>query len=186
MGAKTLIIVDHPYYDLSVVNRRWLDEVRKFPDDFSIHNLQSAYPRSSIDAAFEHSLIDNSAAVVLQFPLFWYNCPPMLKSWMDLVLSLDWAYGRAWHFEGKKVALAVTCGAAAADFSSEGANGHTLEEFLNSFEASFRYVKADFAGIYSFFGAAPADGSKPDPTELSVSARNYVDFLHSLTRNISK
>ena len=57
---KTLIIVDHPSYDQSVVNRRWLDEVRKYPDEFLVHNLQSSYPRSSIDSALEHSIIDNS------------------------------------------------------------------------------------------------------------------------------
>ena len=178
---KTLIIIDHPHFDLSVVNRRWVDELRKYPDDFQIHNLQSSYPRSSIDAVNEHSLIDNSSALVLQFPIYWYNCPPAMKSWLDLVLSPGWAYAGGRHLEGKPVALAVTCGSPESEYSAQGANGHTLAEFLNSFEQSLRRVRADCKGIYAFYGAAPADGSKPDATELAASARNYVDFLHSLT-----
>ena len=54
---KTLIIVDHPSYDQSVVNRRWLDEVRKYPDEFLVHNLQSSYPRSSIDSLAVRSIL---------------------------------------------------------------------------------------------------------------------------------
>ena len=169
---KTLIIVDHPHYDLSVVNRRWLDEVRKYPEDCQVHNLQSSYPRSSIDVANEHALIDHADALVLQFPIYWYNCPPMMKSWMDGVLSPGWAYGGAHHLENKPVALAVTCGSSAEAYSREGSNGHTLEEFLNSFIQSFKRVRADFRGIYAFYGAAPVDGSKPNATELAASARN--------------
>ena len=178
---KTLIIVDHPHYDLSTANRRWLDEVRKYPDDFQVHNLQSSYPRSSIDAASEHRLIDNADALVLQFPIYWFNCPPMMKSWMDSVLTPGWAYAGAHHLEGKPTAIAVTCGSPQEAYSPTGANGHTVQEYLNSFESSFRHVRADFKGFYVFYGAAPADGSKPNATELAASARNYVDFLHSLT-----
>ncbi|MBO8415864.1 MAG: NAD(P)H-dependent oxidoreductase [Proteobacteria bacterium] len=178
---KTLIILDHPSYDLSVVNRRWVDEVRKYPDDFALHNLQSSYPRSSIDAANEHSLIDNAAAVVLQFPIFWYNCPPMMKAWIDTVFSPGWAYAGGRHLEGKPMALAVTCGGAQADYTPDGANAHTIEEFLCPFVQAVKRVHADFKGIYTFYGAHPADGSKPNVTELAASARNYVDFLHSLT-----
>lgn len=178
---KTLIILDHPSYDLSVVNRRWVDEVRKYPDDFALHNLQSSYPRSSIDVANEHSLIDNAAAVVLQFPIFWYNCPPMMKSWFDSVLTAGWAYGGGRHLEGKPMAIAVTCGGPQEAYTHEGVNQHTLEEFLCPLTQSLKRVRADFKGIYTFYGAHPADGSKPNVTELAASARNYVDFLHSLT-----
>ena len=37
---KTVIICDHPSFDTSIVNRRWLDEVKKYPEEFLIHNLQ--------------------------------------------------------------------------------------------------------------------------------------------------
>ena len=67
-AKKTLVIVDHPTYDRSNANRRLVEEMRKYPDDILIHNLQSAYPTGTIDVAKEHCLVDNSDAIIFQFP----------------------------------------------------------------------------------------------------------------------
>lgn len=176
---KTLVIVDHPFYDQSVVNRRWLDEVRKYPDEFLVHNLQSSYPRSSIDPALEHSIIDNNGTIVFQFPMFWFNTPPMLKSWMDIVLTQGWAYGGGRHMAGRKIAFAVTCGGEADVYTKEGELGFTVEDFLNSYICSFKYCHAEYAGLYTFFGAKPVKGDL-DVSVVAESARGYVEFMRSI------
>ena len=176
---KTLICGDHPPYNHSLVNRRWLDEVRKYPDEFLVHNLQSSYPRSSIDSALEHSIIDNNGTIVFQFPLYWFNSPPMLKSWMDTVLTPGWAYAGGKHLTGRKIALAVTCGAVAENYTHEGKMGYTLEELLNSYICAIRHCHAEYAGLYAFYGAAPVKGEL-DITEVAQSARGYVEFLRSI------
>lgn len=66
-AKKTLVIVDHPTYDRSNANRRLVEEMRKYPDDILIHNLQSAYPTGTIDVAKEHCLVDNSDAIIFSF-----------------------------------------------------------------------------------------------------------------------
>ncbi len=177
---KTVIIVDHPSYDTSVVNRRWLDEVRKYPDEFLIHNLQSYYPRSRIDPVVERSLIDNNGAVVFQFPIHWFTCPPMLKDWFDLVLTPDWVQGRGRHLAGRKTALAVTAGAGEDMYQQGGGFGHTLADFLCPFETALRFCKTDFCGIYAFYCAQGGNGSAPEAAALAASARSYVDFLRRL------
>ena len=68
---KTVVILDHPNYDLSNANRRFVEEMRKYPDDILIHNLQSCYPTGQIDAIKEHCLIDNNGSLVFEFPLYW-------------------------------------------------------------------------------------------------------------------
>ena len=175
---KTLVIVDHPFYDQSVVNRRWLDELRKYPDEFLIHNLQSSYPRSSIDPALEHSIIDNNGTIVLQFPLFWFNSPPMLKSWVDTVFSQGWAYAGGRHLEGRKFVFAVTCGGTEESYAPGGDVGISVENLLNSYIASIKYCKAEYAGLYTFYGAAPVKGEL-DSATVAESARNYVEFLRA-------
>lgn len=177
---KTLIIVDHPFYDLSVVNRRWLDEVRKYPEEFFVHNLQSSYPRGSIDAAQEHSFIDNNGTVVLQFPMFWMNTPPMLKAWLDCVLTPGWAFAGGKHLEGRKVAFAVTCGSPEENYGKDGELGFSVEDFLNSYIAAFKRCKAEYAGIYTFYDAKPVNGDL-DMTRVADSARDYVEFLRSVS-----
>lgn len=173
---KTLIIVDHPFYDQSVVNRRWLDEVRKYPDEFLVHNLQSSYPRSSIDPALEHSIIDNNGTIVLQFPMFWFNTPPMLKSWVDTILTQGWAYAGGKHLENRNIAFAVTCGAQEESYRPDGDIGISVENFLNSYISAFKRCHANYVGSYIFYGAKPVKGEL-DMTVVAQSARDYVDFL---------
>ncbi len=175
---KTVIIVDHPSFDRSVVNRRWLEEVRKYPDEFIVHNLQSSYPRRIIDTAQEHSLIDSNGSVVFQFPLYWYNCPPLTKQWFDSCLTPDWAYGKEHKLKGRKIAFAVTCGSEESAYCSEGRHHVALSEYLNSFTHSVEFVQAENAGIFAFFGANTEHAT--DAEKLAESARNYVEFLRTL------
>ena len=178
---KTLVIVDHPFYDQSVVNRRWLDEVRKYPDEFLVHNLQSSYPRSSIDPALAHSIIDNNGAIVFQFPMFWFNTPPMLKSWVDIVLSPGWAYAGGKHLEGRKVAFAVTCGGSEDNYTPEGI-GFSVEQFLNSYICAFKRCGAEYAGLYTFYNAKPVKGEL-DMSTVVESAKGYVEFLRTVKQD---
>ena len=177
---KTLILCDHPSFDQSIVNRRWIDEVKKYPDEFLIHNLQSSYPRGLIDRSREHSLMDNNGPIVFQFPMHWFSSPPLLKLWCDKVLTEDWAYGKEYHLQGKRIAMAVTCGAPEQHYTHDGEVGKTIEELLVSIIETIRYCKADFGGIFAFYGASDQI-HKENISSVSVSARNYIDFLRGLS-----
>ena len=92
---KTLIIAAHPHIAQSVVNKRWLDELAKHPDRFTVHRLYTAYPDGKIDITREQALVEAHGGIVFQFPVYWFNCPPLLKQWFDDVLTYGWAYGSA-------------------------------------------------------------------------------------------
>ncbi len=36
---KTLVILVHPDIEKSVINKRWVEELQKYPDQYNIHNL---------------------------------------------------------------------------------------------------------------------------------------------------
>lgn len=73
--------------------------------------------------------------VVLQFPLWWFGPPAILKGWFDRVLVNGFAIGvpkqgtRQWlrygegMLEGRRGLLAVTTGGREAQFSGRGING---------------------------------------------------------------
>ena len=44
------------------------------------------------DAIAEQARIDNAAALVLVFPIYWWSMPGLLKGWIDRVFSNGWAY----------------------------------------------------------------------------------------------
>src|SRR5690606_38400033 len=111
-SMKTLIIVAHPNISKSVINKRFIEELRKYPETYAVHELTSAYPDGIIDVEQEQNLVEAHDHLVLQFPIQWFSCPPILKTWLDEVLTQGWAYGRNGgdKLQGKKVALAVTAG----------------------------------------------------------------------------
>ena len=91
--AKTLVVVAHPDLAASTINKRWVDELEKHRDDFTVHQLYQRYPDGKIDVPGEQRLVDAHQHLVLQFPVYWFSCPPLLKQWFDDVLTYGWAYG---------------------------------------------------------------------------------------------
>ncbi|USQ47750.1 NAD(P)H-dependent oxidoreductase [Serratia marcescens] len=55
---KTLVVVTHPDMANSVVNKRWLEELRRYPERYTVHELHQAYPDWQIDVAQEQRLIE--------------------------------------------------------------------------------------------------------------------------------
>lgn len=76
---KKLIIVCHPNIEESTINKRWVEELEKYPDNFTIHNIYKTYPDGVINVEKEQKLMDEFDTVIFQYPLYWFNCPPLLK-----------------------------------------------------------------------------------------------------------
>ncbi|MCM5556121.1 NAD(P)H-dependent oxidoreductase [Pleomorphomonas sp. JP5] len=88
------------------------------------------------DVKTEQDKLDWADAVILQFPLWWYSMPAILKGWIDRVYAYGFAYGvgehsdRHWgdrfgegRFVGKRAMLIVTAGGWKEHYSARGING---------------------------------------------------------------
>ena len=149
--SKTLVIVAHPSIAQSAVNKRWLAQLRRYPERFTVHELYAAYPDGKIDIAAEQRLADAHQALVLQFPVYWFNCPPLLKQWFDSVFTHGWAFGSsATAFKGRKLGLAVSHGTPPQDYSHTGKIRHTLTETLVPFEIIAHYIGAKYLPPFTF------------------------------------
>ncbi|OXM17063.1 NAD(P)H-dependent oxidoreductase [Paenibacillus herberti] len=179
---KTLVIVTHPNMETSIVNKRWVEELRKYPDKYTVHELYKAYPDGKIDVKKEQELVEAHGNLVFQFPVYWWSSPPLLKQWFDEVFTHGWAYGsKAEALINKKTALALTAGGTEHDFSAEGSLGKTLDQFLVPLETSFSFCKADYRSFYAFYGAEHYLADNSDlPLLLDRSAQGYVEFLNNL------
>jgi putative NADPH-quinone reductase len=178
---KTLVIVFHPSIDTSVANKRWLQELAQYPDRYTIHDVQQAYPDGNIDVAREQALVEAHAHVVLQFPLYWFNCPPLLKRWLDDVLAYGWAYGTGGDaFQGRKVPLAVTAGIRQEDFTQQGKWNVTLAQLLAPFDVTLEYIGADNRRFFAFYGAEDGPKEVGYGERLARSAQEYERFLAAL------
>lgn len=185
---KTLIIITHPDLEASVINKRWMEELKKYPEKYTVHELHKSYPDGSIDVEHEQSLIESHGNLILQFPIYWFNCPPLLKKWLDEVLTYGWAYGsKGDKLKGRKIALAVSAGIKKEDYSVTGRYHYPLEHILSPFETTFRYCDADYRSFYAFYGSESAPGEMEPGTEIAASvsileqsARGYLNFIDNL------
>jgi NAD(P)H dehydrogenase (quinone) len=88
------------------------------------------------DVATEQHKLLWADAVILQFPLWWFSMPAILKGWVDRVYACGFAYGvgehsdRKWGerygegvLKGKRAMLIVTAGGWAEHYSERGING---------------------------------------------------------------
>jgi len=66
--------------------------------------------------------------LLLQFPMWWYSMPAILKGWVERVLAYKVAYGLGqwWDegpFKGRRAMLSLTIGQPASAFFPDGRNG---------------------------------------------------------------
>lgn len=88
------------------------------------------------DVAAEQDKIMWADAVLIQFPLWWFSVPAILKGWFDRVLAAGWAYRVTdpanpkrtlrygdGNLKGRRGMLIVTTGATAASLGPRGVAG---------------------------------------------------------------
>lgn len=175
---KTLVVIAHPNIEESVINKRWIKELEKEQEGFTIHKLYEVYPDEKIDVKREQSLVESHDSLVLQFPVYWFNSPPLMKKWLDEVFTSGWAYGPGGKkMTNRKVALAVSAGGTEdKDYATDGRYGSTLEKVLLPFELTFQYTSAFYRGFTAFYGAE----HEAIDERIEKSAVNYINFLKSI------
>ncbi len=175
---KTLIIFIHPQIEISVINKRWIEELNRFPEKYVVHDLYKAYPTGKIDIEKEQRLIESYDKIIFQFPFYWFSSPPLLKKWFDEVLLYGWAYGSksGYKMQGKKIALAISAGISDEDFSATGKYKYTIKELTRPFELTFEYVKAHYKEPFVYYGLE----QDPSLKYVEKSVPLYLDFIEKL------
>lgn len=99
---------------------------------------QQAYAsgQQTRDVAAEQAKLLWADTVILQFPMWWFSMPAILKGWVDRVYAYGFAYGVGEHSErrwgdrygegtlaGKRAMLVVTAGGWASHYAPRGING---------------------------------------------------------------
>jgi putative NADPH-quinone reductase len=175
---KTLVIITHSNLETSRINKRWVEELKKYPEKYILHDLHSLYPDEKIDVEKEQQLIAAYDKIIFQFPFYWFNCPPFFKKWLDEVLTEGWAFGigSGYQLAGKKMALGITAGISKEDYTASGKYKYTLEQLTAPFEITFDYIRADYKPFFAFYGMEHT----PTTAQIDQSASDYIAYIDSL------
>ena len=55
------------------------------------------------DVLEEHGKIENADCIIFLYPVWWSDCPAMMKGWFDKVYSLGYAYGQVAELPKMKI-----------------------------------------------------------------------------------
>lgn len=175
---KTLVIAVHPNIETSIINKRWINELEKYPEKYTVHQLYKEYPDEKIDVKKEQELVEKYDKIIFQFPFYWFSSPPLLKKWFDEVLLYGWAYGSKSGYKvgEKKISLAVTAGIDEEGYRESGKYKYTMNELFKPYELTFDYIKAEYQEPFVYYGI------ENDPSEewIEKSVPEYLSFIDAL------
>jgi glutathione-regulated potassium-efflux system ancillary protein KefG len=134
MKNKVLILFAHPKFERSLNQSMLVKSIPSLPE-ITFHDLYEKYPDFDIDIEFEQKLLLENNIIIWQHPFYWYSAPPLLKQWIDLVLSFGWAYGPGGTaLQGKVIFNAITAGGIRTAYDKEGHNRFTINQLLSPFD----------------------------------------------------
>jgi len=174
--TSVLVCYAHPGQRFSRANAALARVARSVPG-ISFLDLYAAYPRHDIHVDREQARLRDHDVIVLQYPLFWYATPSLLKEWIDLVFEHGFAYGHGGDaLAGKVLMLAITAAGPAEAYTPGGYQGHPLRSFLLPMEQTARLCQMRFPAPYVLHGARQAR----EGTEIADHATGYGRLLRAL------
>lgn len=118
--------------------------------------------------------------LILQFPMWWYSVPAIMKGWIDRIFAFGVTYdfGRTWDrgvMRGKRAMLAFTTGAPESTFATDGRNGD-IERVLWPLHAGVLAL-CGYDVLPPFISYAPAWVSAED---RETTLKLYADRLRNI------
>ena len=174
--ARLIVYYAHPGHKYSHVNRYMCQAARQV-DGITYVDLYDDYPRFDINVEIEQQRLLDHDVILLQFPLFWYSTPSILKEWQDLVLEHGFAYGAGGDkLEGKRMMLAITAAGPEDAYTSGGYQHYPLRDFLRPLEQTARLCSMHFSAPYVLYGSLRA----PSAGQVDPHVDGYRKLLEAI------
>ncbi len=175
---KILVNLFHPHIDQSNVNKAWLAALEK-KGGISINRVYEQYTDWEIDVEREQSLLLKHDRIVFQHPFYWYSTPPLMKKWLDDVLTYAWAYGPGGtQLVGKEWVSAISAGGPADAYQAGGYNNFSMSELIKPLQQTANLIGMDFLPAFILHGAVQVT-----PEEIQQSALDYLQHISNEALN---
>jgi glutathione-regulated potassium-efflux system ancillary protein KefG len=178
---SVLVVMAHPAFERSRANRA-LVRVALGTPGVSVRDLYELYPDFAIDVPAEQQAMTRHSAIVLQYPVYWYATPALMKEWLDLVWLHGFAYGRGGEaMKGKRLLVACTTGGGPEAYAPEGMHGFPFELFLKPMEQTAALCGMKWERPFVVHGAVTKT-----PEALAQAAERYRKRLETLAAKAAR
>ena len=176
--TKVLLLVAHPDFKNSVGNKTITNALAELPN-VNVRNLADLYPDFKIDVAAEQKALVENDLIILQYPIYWYNMPPILKQWFDNVFTYGFAFGDGAKLTNKTIMASVTAGSPEHSYP-EG----EMKRIMLPVKASAEFCKINYLEPLASYGIY----SSPNQDEASkasvlASAQAHINKLITIITN---
>lgn len=141
----------------------------------------------SDDIRAEHEKLDWADTVIIQFPLWWYGMPAILKGWFDRVFVKGFAYGvrhpdghtlryGEGALAGKRAMVLLTAGAPDATIGPRGVNGE-----INDLLFPLQHGTLWYAGMSVLPPLTICGADRVSPEQYADAAEALRDRLRTLS-----
>ncbi|WP_170470227.1 NAD(P)H-dependent oxidoreductase [Ruegeria arenilitoris] len=162
---KTLVLTAHPNLNTSRINRAWFDALSDAADVTTRDLTAIGGPEMRFDIEAEQALLLAHDRIVFQFPFYWYSAPPVMKSWMDQVLSYGFAYGPGGdQLKGREFLILVSTGGPEHSYHAGGYNNYSMAEFLKPFQQTANLAGMTYLRPFVSHGMALATADQIEAT----------------------
>ena len=132
--SKILVVLAHPNIESSLGNKTILEKFKSLHPEAEIDELYKLYPDFRIDVKKEQQKLLKADYIILQFPMYWYNAPALLRQWFESVLEHGFAYGSTGKaLQGKKLILSITTGSPFDAYRVGGVQNFSIEDLTKGF-----------------------------------------------------
>ena len=174
------MVMAHPALERSRANRALLRAAQAAPG-VEVRDLYELYPDFAIDVPAEQAALREAGAVVLQYPIYWYAPPALLKEWLDVVWLHGFAYGRGGDaLKGKRLLIACTTGGGPEAYDPKGMHGYPIEMFLKAMHQTAALCGMSWERPFILHGAAVKT-----PAALAAEAERFRKRLCTLSAKCS-
>ena len=145
----------------------------------------------SKDIAAELEKLLWADAVILQFPVWWFGFPAILKGWVDRVFAYKFAYGykgagNTYRYgdgalTGKRALLSVTLGGPDVDYGPRGINGPLEHLLFPITHGTLFFAGIDVLPTFAVYDTARIDEARVEAAKRALERRMIRLFVDDPT-----
>mgnify|MGYP000845939810 FL=1 len=144
---KTMVVISHPTIQTSSSQQFFLATL-KGEESVAVRHLDEVWSEAKphfTKSDEEKALADSSAQrLILQFPMYWYQAPSVMKEWIDTVMSKSALFAK----QIKELGIVVTLGVKEEAFRAGGKEQFTISELLRPFQALANAMRWTYLPIF--------------------------------------
>ena len=146
--SKILLVVAHPNIEASIANKTIIENFISFHPETEIDELYKLYPDFKINIKKEQEKLLKADFIILQFPMFWYNAPALMRQWFEDVLEHGFAYGsKGKALQGKKLIVSITTGSPVEEYREGGIQSFTIDDLTKGFHQLANLCSMKWSGF---------------------------------------